>query len=258
MDFLVCRFRVIVYRRLVRLKNSCNLTPQTVTFSSQKACQLTTQLNWALYKNGGIVKIELPYQELGNSFSLESALNQRETKREYLNTPISLTNLSRLLFAAQGRRGNGTKLLAPSAQEQYPLSTFVIANRINDIEAGLYQYENTSHSIVELEKGAFSERLEDAALGDQPWIGNAAAIVILAGNIHSMNKHFSKQPPLNMRGERYNYIEVGAVAQNMYLQGTALNIGMVLVGGFNNEKVKTILTLSQELEPAALLCIGNV
>jgi nitroreductase len=63
---------------------------------------------------------------------------------------------------------------------------------------------------------------------------------------------------LKKHGERYNYIEVGAIAQNMQLQGVALNIGMVLVGGFNNEGVKTILKLPPELEPSALLCFGNV
>lgn len=202
--------------------------------------------------------IKLPDQESENPVSLESAFIQRETKREYLNTPISLINLSRLLFAAQGRRGSGNKLLTPSAQEQYPLSTFVVATRVSDIAAGFYQYENADHSISTLETGAFGQALEEAALGDQPWIGNAAAIVIIAGNIQSMNQHFSEQPPLNQRGERYTYIEVGAVAQNMQLQATALNIGTVLVGGFNNEAVKTILNLPPELEPAALLCVGNV
>jgi nitroreductase len=111
---------------------------------------------------------------------------------------------------------------------------------------------------VRLKLGHFSGLLENAAIGEQPWIGSAAAIVILAGNIQSMNQHFSEQPPVNMRGERYNYIEVGAVAQNMHLQGTALNLGMVLVGGFSDEAVKAILNQNSKLEPCALLCIGNV
>ena len=125
------------------------------------------------------------------------------------------------------------------------------------ISAYIYT-KNSDHSIVKIETGEFSKQLEDAAIGEQPWVGNAAAIIILAGNIQSMNQHFSEQPPLNKRGERYNYIEVGAAAQNMHLQATALDIGMVLVGGFNNDKVKTILKLSPKLEPSAFICIGNV
>lgn len=204
------------------------------------------------------MKIKLPQAKPEDFVSIESTLSQRETKRECLDTPISIMNLSRLLFAGQGRRGGGDKLTAPSAQEQYPISVYVAVNRVSDIAQGLYQYQNSDHSIVALETGNFLKQLEDAALGEQPWIGSSAAIVILAGNIEAMNQHFSEQPPLKKRGERYNYIEVGAIAQNMQLQGTALNIGMVLVGGFNNERVKAILKLPLELEPSALLCFGNV
>jgi SagB-type dehydrogenase family enzyme len=202
--------------------------------------------------------IKLPRQQSENSISLESALSQRETKREYLGSPLALENLSKLLFSAQGMRGSGNKLLAPSAQEQYPLSTFIVVNRVADIDAGLYQYRNSDHSLLEIEKGYFSEALEKSAIGKQPWVSNAAGVIVLAANITSINQHFYEQPPLNQRGERYAYIEVGAVAQNIQLQGTALDIGMVLVGGFDNDKVRTILKLPQQLEPAALLCIGNV
>jgi SagB-type dehydrogenase family enzyme len=204
------------------------------------------------------VTIKLPQQESESNISLASALRQRETRREYLGTPLSLLNLSSLLFAGQGMRGSGSKLLAPSAQEQYPLSTFVVVNNVSDIAAGLYRYHNSDHSLAEIEKGSFAALLEGAAIGEQVWVGKAAAIIILAGNIQRMNQHFSEQPPVNERGERYVYIEAGAVAQNIQLQGTALNIGMVLVGGFNNETVKSILKLPPELEPTALLCIGNV
>jgi SagB-type dehydrogenase family enzyme len=204
------------------------------------------------------VNIKLPQHTLETSISLEAALSQRETKREYLDDPLSLSNLSQLLFAAQGMRGSGSKLHAPSAQEQYPLSVFIVVSRVADIAAGVYKYDNSDHFITELKKGYISGSLECLAIGEQPWVGNAAAIIVLAANIQSMNKHFAEQPPLNRRGERYCYIEVGAVAQNVQLVGTALNTGMVLVGGFDNEGVKQLLNLPPELEPSALLCLGNV
>jgi SagB-type dehydrogenase family enzyme len=164
-----------------------------------------------------MMKIKLPQQETENSISLESAFRKRETKREYLDTPISLTKLSQILFAAQGMRGNGNKLTAPSAQEQYPISTYIVVNKVSGLTSGLYQFNNSAHSLVEMKTGLISEQLEEAALGEQAWVGNAAAIVVLAGKIQSMNQHFSEQPPLNKRGERYNYIEVGAIVQNMQL-----------------------------------------
>lgn len=204
------------------------------------------------------MKVQLIQQELESAFSLESALRQRETKRDFSDIPLTLADLSMLLFAAQGRRGGGSKLLAPSAQEQYPLSTFAVANKVSELDQALYQYDNSDHSLKLIESGSYAGLLENTALGEQPWVGRAAAIVVLTANIQSMNQHFSTQPPINQRGERYSYIEVGAVAQNMQLQAAALGIAMVLVGGFDNEQVRSVVSLPSELEPAALLCFGNV
>ena len=202
--------------------------------------------------------IKLPKSNQDNLYSLENALRHRETKREYLDTPISLYHLSKLLYAAQGIRSDHGKLVTPSAQEQYPLSTFVVIRNVMDVAEGLYEYDNADHSLLLREEGYFSKTLEAAAIGDQAWVANAALIIVLASNIQSMNTHFAEQAPLNKRGERYCYIEVGAAAQNVQLQGTALDIGMVLVGGFDNERVKTVLNLPSELEPSALLCLGNI
>jgi SagB-type dehydrogenase family enzyme len=193
-----------------------------------------------------------------NSMSIEAAILGRETRREYLNFPLSLQKLSMLLFAAQGFRGNESKLVTPSAHEQYPLSIYVVAENVESVGTGLYKYHNKEHSLAEIKKGKFASVLERTALGDQPWVGNAAAIVVLAGDIQSMNHHFSEQPPIGTRGERYSYIEVGAASQNIQLQGTALGVGMVLVGGFNNGAVQEALDLPLNIEPCALICMGNV
>jgi len=202
--------------------------------------------------------IALPDPQSSNSINIESALRQRETKREFLTSPISLQNLSLLLFAAQGERGSNGKLTAPSAHEQYPMTVFVVANNVAEIEAGIYSYETANNTMQLFSKGKYGKALSNSAIGEQPWVAEAAAIIILAANIESMKNHFSAQSPINERGERYVYIETGAIAQNIQLQGTAIAVGMVLVGGFDNDIVKSILHLPNELEPTALLCVGNV
>jgi SagB-type dehydrogenase family enzyme len=205
------------------------------------------------------LQIKLP--SLSNADDLTSlsfVLKNRKTQREYADSAISLENLSQLLYAGQGQKQHTSKLMAPSAQEQYPLSVFLVANRVSDIVSGLYQYDNSSHSLTTLNKGTYNRELAQAAIGDQPWVSNAAAIIVLTGNITSMNLHFANQPPLQKRGERYTYIEAGAVTQNIQLQATGLNIGMVLVAGFDNKSVIEQLALEKHLEPLALLCIGNV
>ena len=190
--------------------------------------------------------------------SLESLLRRRETMREFSDEPITLAQLSQLLYSAQGKRPGSSKLTAPSAQEQYPLSIFIAANNINDINAGLYHYDVTQSELEHYSSNILGNQLADAAIGDQSWIAQAAAVIVLMGDIDAMNRHFATQPPLNQRGERYVYIEAGAVAQNIHLQATELDLGMVLVGGFDNEQVKRILNQAAELEPLALICLGNL
>jgi len=47
--------------------------------------------------------------------------------------------------------------------------------------------------------------------------------------------------------------ETGAIAQNIQLQETAIAVGMVLVGGFDKDIVKSTLHLPNKLEPTASL-----
>ncbi len=199
--------------------------------------------------------MQLPSPTSIHSISLESALLQRETRREYGDQPINLLQLSLLLWAAQGIR-NGTKRLTPSAKEQYPLKLYVCAQNIEEVESGIYSYEILDHSITPMQIGLFSLLLENAAIDDQPWVGKAALSMIVTADINNMNDFFIEQPPGN-RGMLYSYIETGALSQNVHLQATSLGLGMVLVAGFDNEAVKNVLGLTNDNEPTAILCIGR-
>ena len=185
-------------------------------------------------------------------------VRSRATCREFSGKPIRLAQLSQLLYVAQGNRAETSKRNAPSAQEQYPLNVYVCVNFVDGLEKGLYRYDGSDNTLEYLGTENLDKTLAEAAIGDQPWVSKAAAVLIVTGNIEGMNRHFAEQPPVNERGERYVYIETGAVAQNVHLQATELGLGMVLVGGFDNEKVKTLLSLPGDLEPAALLCVGNI
>jgi SagB-type dehydrogenase family enzyme len=59
------------------------------------------------------------------------------------------------------------------------------------------------------------------------------------------------------RGVRYAHMEVGSVAQNVYLQCAALNLGTTFVGAFDDEKVGAVLELPAAHRPLALLPVGT-
>ena len=186
------------------------------------------------------------------------SLSARETKREYLTSPLSLENLGLLLWAGQGLRGDNDKRTAPSAGGMYPLRLFVLAHKVEALEVGLYQYRPDSHSLETAQTVDTNGTAAEFGIGEQPWLNEAAAIVIVTADMALMAEHFKDQPPTGQRGERYAYIETGAVAQNLQLQAGALQLGTVLVGGFHNDKVANVMALPKGMEATALLCIGNV
>jgi SagB-type dehydrogenase family enzyme len=59
------------------------------------------------------------------------------------------------------------------------------------------------------------------------------------------------------RGVRYALMEVGLVAQNVYLQAEALGLGTTFVGAFDGNAVKDVLGLPDDVEPLAVLPVGT-
>jgi nitroreductase len=53
-------------------------------------------------------------------------------------------------------------------------------------------------------------------------------------------------------------MEVGAAAENVYLQAEALALGTVLIGAFHDERVQELLQLRGEQRPLALLPVGHL
>ena len=204
------------------------------------------------------MQLQLPRPVRSTSVTVEAALRARRSCREYSVKSILLEDISRLLWAAQGVTGEDGKKAAPSAGGQYPLQLYLVAGAISELAIGLYRYDGEIHSLQVVSGDDPRAALCEAALEDQPWVGTAASIIVVTASFAAARDHVRAQPPLGERGDRYVYIETGAVAENVHLQATGLGVGCVLVGGFDDAKVKGTLNLPQELEPTALLCLGAV
>ena len=192
------------------------------------------------------------------AMSVSGALASRCTRRELAPEPLSLEQLASLLWAAQGVRDPATGArTVPSAAAQYPLHVLVSVRAVDGLAPGLYDYDPAGHRLDPAAAGDPGTALAGAAIGEQPWVRDAAAVIAIAADTQAINRHFASQPPAGRRGERYAWIEAGAAAQNVHLVATALGLAMVLVGGFDDEAVATMFGLAGQLDPVALLCVGH-
>jgi SagB-type dehydrogenase family enzyme len=208
--------------------------------------------------------IRLPAPSLDGSTSVEQALAQRRSVRQFSDAAPSLEQIGQLLWAAQGitepaeqpRPGwraewqwMGGLRTAPSAGALYPLELYVVAADVEGLDAGLYHYIPQEHALMRSRSGDLREPLANAALR-QTSITDAPAVFVIAGVFQRTAVKYGE------RAERYVHIEVGAVAENIYLQAQALDLGAVLMGAFRDDAVHECLGLPDDHEPLAIMPVG--
>jgi SagB-type dehydrogenase family enzyme len=182
--------------------------------------------------------------------SLEQTLRQRRSVREYGRNALSLDDIAQLLWAAQGITARSGFRTAPSAGALHPLEIFVVAGAVEDLSPGVYVYRPRDHELRRVASGDVRKPLASAAVG-QRWVRRAPAVLVIAGVYERTTRKFGQ------RGHRYVHMEVGNVAQNVYLQATARHLGTVFVGAFRDAEVQQVLSLPSDHSPLGLMPIGH-
>ncbi|MDT8895254.1 SagB/ThcOx family dehydrogenase [Halomonas sp. I1] len=200
--------------------------------------------------------LNLPTPGAPETTSLAECIRRRRSTREYAESPIPLSCLSELLWSAQGITGDEGKRASPSAGGRYPLHLHVLVRSVDGLPPGLYAYGVDDHSLQRMDDLPSDAVVEEMGIGDQPWLRDAAVMIGVAADLAGTIEHFEDQPPAGERGPRYVYMETGALAQNVQLYATALELGCVLVAGFEDGLTRSALRFSSNLAPCALLCIG--
>ncbi|MEJ5352582.1 MAG: SagB/ThcOx family dehydrogenase [Melioribacteraceae bacterium] len=196
-------------------------------------------------------KIELPQPIYESNTSIEQALLERRSAREYKDKPLTLAEVSQLLWAAQGITDPKGFRTAPSAGALYPLEVYVVIGNVEGVTRGVYKYYPLEHEIVKVRDGDVRNDLTIAALG-QSCIAEGAIVIVISAVYERTTKKYGD------RGIRYTHIEVGHAAQNVYLQAVSLNLGTVIVGAFQDDKVRKILKMSDEEQPLSIMPIGKL
>lgn len=194
--------------------------------------------------------IELPAPRQDSEVSIERALRERRSIREFSNKPITLQQLSQLLWSAQGitsRRGFRT---APSAGALYPLQLYVVVGNVTNLPQGIYKYQTNGHRLIRISAEDKRKVIARAAWG-QRWVRNNAALVVFSVNESRTTRKYGR------RGIRYVHIEVGHAAQNLFLQAQALGLGAAVVGAFGDDFVEEILDLPKNERPIYLMPVGK-
>lgn len=192
--------------------------------------------------------IKLPQPDY-KGLTLEEAIKKRRSRRNYSSKPITFSQLSQLLFSAQGITGKmyGISLRAvPSAGALYPFEIYLIVNNVENLEKGIYHYSSLRHSIELIREGDFRREIVQAGL-NQKMLGEAGVVFVLSAVFGRTYFKYGE------RGYRYIYMEAGHISQNIYLQATSLGLGSVSVGAFLDKEVNQLIGIDGKEEAVIYL-----
>ena len=168
--------------------------------------------------------ITLPEPDRNGSVSLEEAISTRRSIREFSKKPVDITELSQILWSAQGSLGEEIGRTAPSAGGTYPIEVYALVMRVNDV----------------VKRGKFAKLLKQAALSQES-IELAPLNIIIAARFQRTESRYGS------RAKRYVYMECGHVGQNVQLEACSLGMGSVIVGAFRDDEAKQVLGIDEEV-----------
>lgn len=187
----------------------------------------------------------LPEPSTDGPLSLEGALVRRRSVREYSLEQLSISEISQLLWAAQGITNPRGYRTAPSAGALYPLEVYVV------LEGGVFHYDPHAHSLTAVSAGDLRSDLYSVSLR-QDAILNAPMVMVVTAVFSRTEAKYGRA-----RSPRYVHLEAGHAAQNILLQAVSLGLGAVPIGAFEDTRVQEVLGLPADHEPLYLIPIGH-
>jgi SagB-type dehydrogenase family enzyme len=194
--------------------------------------------------------IKLPGPRHDSDTSFEKALLKRRSIRGYKNAPLSRSEISQLLWAAQGLTDPRGLRTTPSAGALYPLELSIVVGNVTGLQSGSYRYRPRTHELGKIEEGDKRGELCSAALG-QSSVRNAAAVIVVSAVYERTTVKYGD------RGIRYVHMEAGHAAQNICLQAVALDLGTVVIGAFRDDEVKRIMKMADREQPLYIIPVGR-
>lgn len=185
----------------------------------------------------GTLLVSLPTDVNYSKLSLDVALKVRRSVRRYATTPLSLEQLSYLVWAANGvqRVEEGfVYRTAPSAGALYPIETYVLVNNVIGVSKGIYHYRVMDHALETLRPGEYAKDLAEAAMGQSSCNNCAFAFIWTAVFQRATWKYGD-------RAYRYVYLDAGHIAENVALTAAAMGLGSCPIGAMFDDEVNEIV-----------------
>jgi SagB-type dehydrogenase family enzyme len=186
-----------------------------------------------------------------SSMDVRTTILQRVTRRKYAEEPISLAELSFLLWTTQGVKSVNSRPVTlrtvPSAGARHAFETFLLVNRVEGLEPGLYRFAAIEHALIRLDAPEDIHDLVVSACANQNHVHTSAVTFIWVAILERMKLRYGE------RGYRYLHLDAGHICQNLYLAAEVTHCGVCAVAAFDDDAMNAALGLDGEDQFAVYL-----
>jgi len=175
---------------------------------------------------------------------LKDAVEQRRSLRSYARTPLSLKELSFLLWCTQGvakvdRDAKGRIVnqyrTVPSGGARHPFETYLLVNRVEGLKPGVYRFLPHEHALIVVrEDRELTPRISAACYG-QTAPPQSAVVFVWAAVPYRTEWRYG---PI---AHRMIAIEAGHVCQNLYLAAESIGAGACAMLAYNQAKMDALI-----------------
>jgi len=189
---------------------------------------------------------------------LIDAIARRQSHRAFTDEPLSLEDLSFLLWATQGVREVDknkvwTKRAVPSGGGRQPFETYLLISNVDGLERGVYRYLPIEHKLL-----LVSTDYPDAEeLNEKAWyqnfIGKSAVVFVWAAIPYKTEWRYS------IISYKDILIEAGHVCQNLYIACEGIGAGTCAIAAYEQSVMDDLIHVDGEEEMTVYISpVGKV
>ena len=191
-------------------------------------------------RRGGEI-IELPERDVS---PLGAMLENRYSLRSYGGGPLTLEELSFLLWAAQGVKAVNqyrTLRTAPSGGARHPLELYAFVNNVAGLAPGAYHYLALEDKLERLGCRANQADQLTFALAGQEFAGHAPVCLVWTAVPYRSEWRYDSH------GHKDILLDAGHSCQNVYLACEELGLGCCALAAYDQAAMDELLGLSSEV-----------
>lgn len=209
------------------------------------------------YPEGAALIDLMPIGEISvGGDSLKALIGGRESRRDYTEAPLTLEELSFLLWATQGIRevsADGERYYrnVPSGGNRHSLETYTSIHRVEGIDTGLYRYLPVEHKLLPVRVGANIPNETSGGLrnqtntvdGKEYEFTRECAVAFIWTTIP-----YRTEWRYSVVSHRMIAIDAGHICQNLYLACGAVGAGVCAIGALDQKEMDRVLGVDGEDE----------